>query len=116
MLSEHEIYVKVKELLATEEQWTQGHYAKNTNGTPVGYTSEDACSFCLLGALDKTVQNLICRSEIPSLCVAINEKLNAMAGNNDDVILSEFNDTHTYEEVIAVLDRAIELSGGTQDA
>jgi hypothetical protein len=99
MLSEHEIYVKVKELLATEEQWTQGHYAKNTNGTPVGYTSEDACSFCLLGAL-----------------VAINEKLNAMAGNNDDVILSEFNDTHTYEEVIAVLDRAIELSGGTQDA
>lgn len=34
--------------------WTQGNYAVNQEGVVIGYTSGNACKFCLSGALART--------------------------------------------------------------
>jgi hypothetical protein len=114
MLSEHEIYVKVKELLSTREKWTTGAFAKDLYGTPVGYTSENACSFCLRGALNKVCSRTVFSDEIPSLYETIKSKL-GFEISTYPIGLATFNDSRTYEEMIEVLDEAIEMTKEQQN-
>lgn len=87
--------MKVRELLATSDRWIQGDFAKDINGKSVNSLSDDAVCWCLAGAIN--------------FCVN---------GNNEeywklyDIISMEtaqnvvaFNETHTYEEVIAMLNK-----------
>ena len=41
-----------------EEGWCRGTMARDKNDEPVEVMSDDACQFCLLGALFKTVMTL----------------------------------------------------------
>lgn len=49
----HEVLKRASELLATEENWTQGRFARDRNNHPVDYTAENACKFCLRGAIKR---------------------------------------------------------------
>lgn len=42
---------RVRELLDGGEAWTQGEFAKNERGFPVKPNSEQACAWCLSGAI-----------------------------------------------------------------
>jgi hypothetical protein len=44
--------------LLVAKGWTQGAYAKDVNGTPVGYAGDDAACFCSLGAIFNAYEKL----------------------------------------------------------
>ena len=43
--------MKVRELLSDETKWTQGTNARDSEGKGVAASSEEACSWCLIGAI-----------------------------------------------------------------
>lgn len=45
------------DLIEPEGAWTQGVSARQVNGLPAGIFSDEACSWCLVGALDKAARN-----------------------------------------------------------
>lgn len=104
-----EVLIAARAKIAPIENWTQGSFAKNKNGSPVLETSESACSFCSAGAV-----YLACREleggypafMIPSLN-ALDELSRAMGQS-----VGHFNDTHTHAEVLAKFDEAIAAQGG----
>jgi hypothetical protein len=110
MLNQKRIYIKAKEYLATKENWTQDNYAIDSKGQPIGFLSDDACAFCLSGALNRAANYYNDREEFTLLRATIYQET-----KNDHKSIPGFNDSHTYEDVIAVLDKAIELSEGAHD-
>jgi hypothetical protein len=43
--------MKVSELLSSEEKWTKEALARNADGMEVHELDDDACSWCLIGAI-----------------------------------------------------------------
>jgi hypothetical protein len=87
--------MKIKELLSDKSRWCQGTYAKNQSDISVMPTSEAACKWCLSGATLK-ITNGEYQSEIW-------DKINVYIANKYEMSVPKFNDTHTYEEVMEVV-------------
>lgn len=49
--------MKVYELLADPASWTKGEFARNANGYPVLSRSNEACCWCLAGAVNVCYEN-----------------------------------------------------------
>lgn len=85
--------------ILVEKGWTQGYFAKNAAGENVRLDSEEAESFCVLGAAFRAAG---CRNEsfIRAALIAA-----APAGEP-----AEYNDApgRTKEEVLALIDKAKE--------
>jgi len=45
--------MKIRELLTDESKWTKRFYAVDSNGEPLPPRSENAVSWCILGAINK---------------------------------------------------------------
>lgn len=45
--------MKIRELLSDESKWTKGFYARNAHGAIRPSKSEEAVSWCILGAIEK---------------------------------------------------------------
>lgn len=110
MMNTIEILSAVKSKIAKPENWTQNAYARDAGGIEVNPTSENAYSFCLIGAFTATG---IARSDTSKakelLAQAISENLRP----NEQIIagfISPFNDRRDHGDIIRVLDRAIELA------
>ena len=86
--------MKVHELLSDPSKWTKGVMARSSDGDVVDPGSVLATCFCLLGAI--------------AVCYPGNEgdakrKLYCgLAKRNLLNSISNFNDTHTHEEVLAL--------------
>lgn len=117
----HSALIKVRELLAPRDQWTQGTFARAADGRPVQSASPDATCWCLLGATHK-----VCGGNTAPLTAetkaALTRTLWAMRGYPDveDTLspeLTDFNDRprmgRNHEEVLALIDTAIEATKGT---
>jgi hypothetical protein len=97
-----EILVEAKRLLV-EKGWTQGAYARDTNGRIVGCPAPDDACFCAYGAL---------------VAASIGESftLHSEAYGYLDIVcggsVARFNDAkdRTKEEVLAAFDKAIALA------
>lgn len=86
--------MKIRELLSSKDKWCQRAFAKDSHGNPVEVACKTAISFCLGGAAIKcypVYEERIVAHE------AITRELNGSFMN--------FNDTHTYEEVKALIDK-----------
>ena len=85
--------MKVKDFL-TEDKWIQKFGAINSEGVWVSANDESAVKWCLIGAIYKCY-------ELFPLKVAnkVYDHLRATVGCSS---IATFNDTHTYEEVIAL--------------
>jgi hypothetical protein len=108
MKIELEIYLDTRSILSSADKWTQGRDARTKDGSNIDWRSLEACSFCLRGALNKAVGGVSDDAYLPLICRVINNKIEDY---NCGVVL--YNDTHTYEQVIEVLDEAIALAQGT---
>lgn len=95
--------MKVKELLADPNAWTQGAMARGADGgavTPVGSSSVPACKWCLLGAVAK------CYHDRPILggqvIRAIHQAISKLDGAGSLVM---WNDApgRTHAEVLALV-------------
>ena len=45
--------MKAYEVIATPDKWTKGEYARTAKGNAIGATEENACKWCMEGAITK---------------------------------------------------------------
>lgn len=95
-----EILVDARKAIEDPEHWTQGACARDAQGNEVDETSRFAASWCAVGATYKALR--AARQDMATQLIdALSRACNAS--------ISEYNDTHTHEEVLAMFDKAIEL-------
>lgn len=105
-----EVLEKAKAIIADPFHWTKGAFARNSHGTTViDVTSEDACSFCALGALVRVMENETDYNharDILELCV----------GDKNFPNVPAFNDASetTHADILALFDCAIEEASHEQ--
>ena len=88
-----EILSAARAIIANEENWTQGRYAKDKDGSSIGVNCSSAVCFCSIGAIYKITMS-------PSHAMEVLRK------HMGDSIMA-FNDGHTHKEVLAAWDEAI---------
>ena len=94
----------VYKLLKKQERWTRGTFARNNQGAPVDEYSRDACSWCMTGAIRKSLAWLATGP--------ISIKVRKMYPGRSDPQLGEiaaFNDhgDTTHEDVLKVIESVI---------
>lgn len=105
MKTTKQILIDAKQLLI-DKGWTQGSFAKDTNGMPVHHYRDTAVCFCLAGAV---------RRANDGVSGNFTEVADILADLIPDVYEGEvacFNDDEstTKDDVLAVLDKAIEVA------
>ena len=88
-----EILVAARAIIANEENWTQGAYAKDKDGSSIGVNYSNAVCFCSIGAIRKITM-------FPF------DAMKVLRNHMEDSIIA-FNDGHTHKEVLAAWDEAI---------
>ena len=95
-----EILKKARELISDPSRWTQGTYARNSNGSQEFIMSPAAVCFCTIGAVRR-----VCGDK------SYGHALFSLAARLPDppLELSDFNDApnRTHAEVLALFDKAI---------
>jgi hypothetical protein len=98
-----EILKAAKAKIENPDNWTQGFYAKDSDGNTVFGCNERAVCFCALGAVQAVVGDLITH----------NLSANRAWHYLDDAVrpgynrIAVLNDKGTHAEVLAAFDRAI---------
>lgn len=118
MIDPKPVLLRAREIIAVPEHWTQFELAEDNFGFPVFPFDPDAYCFCLIGAIDRATAELtdfdfrkydddpsVAISDIEDLPLASTaiRKLHTLIPG----LVSDFNDDHTHEEVIGLLDRAL---------
>lgn len=97
----------IKSLLSNKSAWTTGAYAKTSGGEECLPLHPLAVCWCLSGAVLKRTKNRQDRSlAFNAIDIALKPELSAARLFPRSYIVN-FNDGATFEEVHAVLDRAI---------
>ena len=86
----------LRDLLSDKSKWTQEVCARDKNDEEVSPGSEEACKWCLVGALMRI--DLHTEKEHDEICIYLNKKIGG---------IGTFNDTHSHEEVMQKLDELI---------
>lgn len=99
-----------RQVIATENQWTQGRYARTRAGSPVTHQDPDAVCFCAVGALRRAEPDHTDAREAAArfLFLAVNDGRKPA----DHIQIPVFNDNPKTEhaDVIRAYDRAIALA------
>jgi len=94
------ILIRARELI--EQGWCRNAWARNELGKGVHENSSDACSWCLMGAINKAIKEkgytYGIRLDISSVCKTIT--LNGLIHFNDNA--------KSKEEVTGLIDRMLE--------
>lgn len=87
--------------------WTQGAFGINAVGDPVSQDDPACVRRCLAGAI-------FCGDGITDHDYVEADRFldGALASVNGDTSYMVYNDSHTHDEVLALLDKAIELAEG----
>jgi hypothetical protein len=93
--------IAARALIADPKNWTQDVMASRADQMECEPRDPDAVCWCSLGAISKVTEGL---EEFWRARDALRQFV------SDSPSVSEFNDTHTHAEVLAVFDRAIETS------
>lgn len=99
--------------LLIEKGWTQGAFARDTYGERVPVRDPNACTFCLLGALNRTAEThgLVEGGAKQQALMALWTAKGTATG------IAAYNDqpVRTKEGILALIDRAKELVTNGQD-
>ena len=102
--------MKAKELLSRREAWTTGIIARDAQGHGVKAISQEAVSWCLIGALVKCYSGNTAEAYSQAL-----EKVDRLAAIRVNLVYNELergmyavaaNESLPYEEVLALLNEA----------
>lgn len=100
-------------LITHPEHWTQGAYARDKNGLWVFSWAPEAHCLCSLGALRAAAGHLsdafVADFEVYEEAALLQEAAKQL-GYGGPTDTAHFNDNHTHAEVLAMFDKAIELS------
>lgn len=78
--------MKIRELLSDETKWCKNDVAQDKDGSAISATSDDACKWCLVGAIDKCYTD-----STEDIWLKIYKYLNMSIG--------KFNDSHNFEDI-----------------
>lgn len=107
----------VDNLLSNEARWCQHNFARDKNGVPVNLRNRRARSWCLVGAIERTLGNKEQRKQdvINNLDVVIKEFTTAdMYQSWKLTNISEFNDSTDFTTIKALLAAAIQHALNTE--
>lgn len=101
-----ELLEKLRESVLTHG-WTQEVYARDAEGAPTAIHAKNATSFCFLGNIFYTANNLGIASDTPVYKNATRAIIKVLQPES----MTTFNDKagRTKEEIIEVIDKAITL-------
>ena len=91
---------KIRGVLSDESKWTKEVYARDEDNIAVSFMSGDACSWCLMGAIYKTISTIKERNDV----------INCLSGfllESHSIDIIKYNDETSYEDVTNLLDKAI---------
>lgn len=92
---------EARKLITPPEAWTKGVLARDSNGKPIWVKHDDAYCFCIVGALER----------LSSVWQESRAAIEALIESCPEGV-GQFNDTHTHEEALALLDKvADDLEG-----
>jgi len=99
-----------RRLLSDSERWCQGELAYDDTGQPVEPSGLRAVRWCAAGALEHAGLRLVIRLRWPITVVDRAEELLLRAATElsfEAGGIGDYNDTHSYWQVLALFDRAI---------
>ena len=102
-MTDLEILTETKKILNDESKWTTGAFARNINNEIVDIRNEQSVKFCLLGAILKA------KSSLGPFLPPIIRKLIKNKTQDEQITITEYNDASTYQQVIELLNEAIQL-------
>ncbi len=91
-----EILTEARSLITDRDNWTQGFFARDSEGLKIGARDTDAVCWCAWGALGRSANE-------DEYATAWQQLTLFMEGS-----IARFNDSHTHEEVLTAFDKAIE--------
>lgn len=98
-----EILERLRELLSDPNRWCQGSSALNKDGKSCWGASSEACKWCLMGGLSKV--SVMSNGLTTEARVVACQALEGIVSTG----LAKFNDSHSHQEVLELIDRGIEL-------
>lgn len=122
MKTASQLLVESKALIADPVTWTTGHIARDAAGTPIQDPFHpDACQFCMYGALGRVagvgaydgLSSIPACDELDSvheLRVAIQRVTRVVTQESRFRSIGDFNDNSTHQQVMNLLDKAIQTT------
>lgn len=96
---------KAKKLISNPKRWCKnGGNASDSNGRLTDALNTHAVAWCVYGAVLKVDRNVLAGDSVEKLLRKACEKV-----TKEHSLVSLYNDTHTHEEVMHLLDVAIQL-------
>lgn len=100
--------MKAYEILSQPDAWTKGRYAETRNGDTCNPRSETAVRWCMLGAIDRAMEeqpDCAYRNAVMKVATYLREALHVQVIADKTNIISHWNDApeRTAEDVIDVL-------------
>lgn len=100
-----EVLQKARDLIADEDRWTHGYYARDEEGFEVEPNEPGACQWCALGSIYHVLgAEVVYAEEEPDAVRALNAT--AAAGGSADNP-AYINDINGHAAVLALFDKAI---------
>jgi hypothetical protein len=109
-MTSSEFLKAIKDLIKDPEHWTQVAIARDINGQPTFTLAKNAVSWCLKAAMYKVgnYNQIVGKEPFNRARLTLNRIVGCDCGL--------FNDSHTHTEVIALLDKAIEMTEAEETA
>ncbi|BAT61856.1 hypothetical protein GJW-30_1_04418 [Variibacter gotjawalensis] len=92
-----------RKLIARPEAWTRGTYGRGPDRKAARIGTDEISCWCLIGAI-KAVDPDNSEEAMEWLRLTLRYEY------GDFISISHFNDTHSHQEILAALDRAIEAT------
>ena len=106
-MTNRELLIQAKALIAKPENWSKKAYARMDNGNECLYSFMYASKFCSFGAIYRVLyQENIVKDERKALINSAYESLKNAAGCG----IMRFNDMATHGQILYVYNKAIEQS------
>ena len=91
---------KVRELLSEESKWAKQSFARDRYGNKTCYDSNHACSWCLTGAIYKSINNQL----------EVTQVMCCLQGLIDSTLVRYNDDESTnHQDIVNLLDNAIQI-------
>jgi hypothetical protein len=107
MKSPKEILVAARELISDPDHWAKGYFAFDKYNQRISPENKQAVKWCLVGAIRHSEPEGYANS-IAAAQRIVSDLLADLPDASLPGYLGLFNDQHSHEEVLAVLDEAIE--------
>jgi hypothetical protein len=102
---------KASSLIAKEDAWCVGHYAKNAKGNVVPPTDKSAVCFCAFGSMIHVMPS---KEDVENIWPAAYDwmilALKEIVEDDNEPSIMVYNDRHTHKEVVGLFKKAKDIA------